>query len=88
MPRLRRALQSLVTLGLVLVPGIAQSGGQLSGTIVLEGTGGPMHGASILIVELGRSTISGHDGRYQFANVPPGAYHVVAHLDPVFTEDP
>ena len=87
MPFVRPALRALGILGLASLQGIAQSGGQLSGTIALAGTGGPMHGASILIVELGRSTISEHDGTYRFGNVLPGNYHVVAHLDHVFTDD-
>ena len=81
---------SLVLIALLItlsaLPGIAQSGGQLSGTVALKETGGPMHGVSVLIVELGRSTLSEHDGTYAFVNVPPGTYHVVSHLDHVFTE--
>ena len=49
-------------------------------------TGSPMHGASVLILELGRSTLSNDDGSYNFDNVPPGTYHVVAHLDHLFNE--
>ncbi len=52
----------------------------------MQETGGPVHGASVLIVELGRTTLSASDGTYHFGNVPPGSYHVVAHLDQLFTE--
>ncbi len=45
-----------------------------------------MPGASVLIVELGRSTLSDEDGAYEFDHVPPGRYHVVSHLDHIFSE--
>ncbi len=52
----------------------------------MKETGGPLHGAVVLIVELGRSALSADDGSYAFDRVPPGRYHLVAHLDSVFTE--
>ncbi|MEX2300043.1 MAG: TonB-dependent receptor [Bryobacterales bacterium] len=64
----------------------AQSTGTISGTVTMKETSGPLHGASVLIVELGRSALSGDDGVYRFERVPPGAYHVAAHLDGLFTE--
>ncbi len=64
----------------------AQPNGRLSGTVAMKETGGPLHGAIVLIVELGRSTLSDDDGSYAFDRVPPGRYHLVAHLDSVFTE--
>ncbi len=45
-----------------------------------------MHGVSVVLLELGRATLSSEDGSYEFERVPPGTYHVVAHLDSVFTE--
>ena len=59
----------------------------IAGTVRL-GTGGePLHGASILIEELGRTTTSDDEGRYAFRDVPPGTYDLVAHLDSIFTEE-
>ena len=63
-----------------------QQSGQISGKVTMKETGGPLHGASVLIVELGRSTLSDDDGSYEFDRVPPGNYHVVAHLEGIFTE--
>lgn len=63
-----------------------QQSGQISGKVSMKETGGPLHGASVLIVELGRSTLSDDDGLYEFDRVPPGNYHVVAHLEGIFTE--
>ena len=64
----------------------AQTTGALRGSITLKETGDALHGASVLIVELGRSTLSGDDGGYELSRLPPGNYHVIAHLDSVFTE--
>ena len=64
----------------------AQSSGRIVGTVSMKETGSPLHGANILVVELGRSTLSEDDGSYEFGNIPPGRYHVVAHLDSLFTE--
>ena len=49
-------------------------------------TGDPLHGAVVLIVELGLSTSTDEDGRYRFEQVPPGSYDLIAHLDSIFTE--
>ena len=78
--------QLLALLALSTVPATAQSTGQLAGKISMKETGRPMHGANVLIVELGRNTLSGSDGSYQFDYVPPGNYHVIAHLDQLFNE--
>ena len=50
----------------------------------MQETGSPLHGANVLIVELGRSILSDDDGGFAFDRVPPGTYHVVAHLDHIF----
>ena len=71
---------------LVALTAWGQQSGQISGKVSMKETGGPLHGASVLIVELGRSTLSDDDGSYEFNHVPPGKYHVVAHLDSIFTE--
>ena len=52
----------------------------------MKETGRPLHGAHVLVVELGRSTLSADDGSYKFDHLPPGLYQVIAHLDSVFTE--
>ena len=67
-------------------PATTQSDGSLKGHVSLKATGDPLHGASVTIVELGRSTLSQDDGSYRFPRVPPGRYRVDAHLDSLFTE--
>ncbi len=69
-----------------VIPLAAQSHGRLSGTVSLRETGDPLHGANVLIVELELSTLSEDDGGYELNDVPAGDYHVVSHLDHIFTE--
>ena len=64
----------------------AQSNGRLDGRVSMRDSGDPLHGASVLVVELNRSTFTDDEGRYTFQDVPPGGYTVVAHLDSLFTE--
>ena len=65
----------------------AQESGQIEGTVAIKKTGDPLHGAHILVVELGRSTLSADDGSYELNRLPPGRYQVIAHLDSVFNAD-
>ncbi|MGB9604623.1 MAG: TonB-dependent receptor plug domain-containing protein, partial [Bryobacteraceae bacterium] len=66
-----------------VTPACAQSYGRLRGQVVLEKTGDPLPHASVLIVELSRRTETDSEGRYQFTEVPPGKYAVVAHMHPL-----
>ena len=81
-----RLFLGILAATLTLAPLNAQSNGRLTGTVAMEGTGGPVHDASVLIVELGRTTLSDDDGKFSFARVPPGTYHVVAHLEQLFND--
>jgi iron complex outermembrane receptor protein len=75
----------LLLLAILAIPpaGNAQTRGTVRGTVTLESNGGPLHHASVLIVQLGRSTESRPDGTYEFSDVPPGKYEVVAHMHPL-----
>ena len=86
MSSLRLRLLAASALAIFGIPGVAQATGTLAGTVSMKETGSPMHGANVLIVELGRSVLSDDDGGFAFDRVPPGTYHVVAHLDHLFTE--
>jgi iron complex outermembrane receptor protein len=82
---LARFLGCLLALtGAALAP--AQQTGRVTGVVSMKETGGPLHGANVVLVELGRTTFSADDGSYAFEAVPPGQYHVIAHLDSLFTE--
>lgn len=65
---------------------VAESHGGLRGTVTLKETGEPLHHVSMAIEDLGRSTVTEHDGVYEFQQVPPGSYHLIGHLDSLFTE--
>lgn len=60
--------------------GFSQNAGTLSGTVILEAPGTPVHDATVRIVPLGRTAATDNEGRYRFAGLPPGTYTVLAHL--------
>ncbi len=57
--------------------------GTLRGTVTLGDSGKPIHNAIITILQLKRSVDTDNNGNYEFKNLPPGKYDVVAHLDRV-----
>lgn len=75
----RRLAVAILLLSLATYPVLAQSSGTISGTVTFESSGQPTHGARLTLSPLGRTTDSAEDGRYEFRDVPPGLYDVVAH---------
>ena len=57
--------------------------GTLRGTVTLGDSGKPIHNAIITILQLKRSVDTDDNGHYEFTDLPPGKYDVVAHLDRV-----
>lgn len=57
------------------------TGGTLTGTVTLGEGGQPIHNVIVTILQLKRSVDTDDNGKYEFQNVPPGRYDVVAHLD-------
>ena len=57
----------------------AQATGSLRGRVTLEKTGDPLHKATVLIVQLARSTETNEEGEYVFENVPVGTYELLVH---------
>ncbi|MCP5119404.1 MAG: TonB-dependent receptor [bacterium] len=65
---------------------IAQDSGRIEGRVVLAETGEPLHAATVILLELDRQVHTGDDGEYSFRNVPPGLYHLVAHVSSALAE--
>ena len=74
---------AIIILSLISFPALGQSTGTLRGTVTLGDSGKPVHNVLITILQLKRTVDTDDDGKYEFPNVPPGRYDVVAHLDRV-----
>ncbi len=67
---------SLLIVVAAVAPGFAQPPGVLEGRLVNSLSGDVIAGATVVIDELKRETVSGADGTFRFENIPPGSYHV------------
>ena len=65
----------------------AQQRVSIEGEVILAETGDALRAATVLIIELGRTTQTDDQGRYRFERVPAGSYHLVAHVDSALTEE-
>lgn len=63
----------------LFAPALAQ-GGTVRGRVTLKDKGTPIHNAHVLVSPLGRSMETDSNGEYEFANIPAGAYTVLAHM--------
>src|SRR5687767_3782092 len=72
----RRACAALICVFLGAGHLAAQAGLTVSGRLVNSLSGDPIPGATVLLEELRRETMSGADGTFTFDNVPPGRYHL------------
>jgi iron complex outermembrane receptor protein len=84
----RRNLISGILIWVLLLGGnlsiaLAQSNATLRGTVTLEASGTPVHNVIVTITQLKRAVETDDNGAYEFQNVPPGTYDVVAELDRV-----
>jgi iron complex outermembrane receptor protein len=58
-----------------------QGGGTLQGTVTLGDSDSIIHNVIVTILQLRRSVDTDESGKYEFRDLPPGRYDVVAHLD-------
>ena len=56
----------------------AQENGAVRGTVTLEETGDPVHGAVILVVGAGVFALTDEQGLFEIADAPAGSYEVLA----------
>ena len=54
--------------------------GSIRGTVTLATNGDPLHHARVLLLPLGKSVDTDELGKYEFTNVAPGKYEIVAHM--------
>lgn len=79
-PCLVFALSVCCLVGLVSV-GFGQGNGTIKGTVSLEAQNLEIHDVIVTIVQLKRTTTTDENGAYEFKDVPPGNYSIVAKFD-------
>ena len=73
----RGALRRAAALAALLLPAlVAAQTGTITGTVIDEGFGSGLPGASVLVEELGTGAATDIDGNYRIQNVPVGSYTV------------
>ena len=80
---MRRAVLTVVVLGLLAGTAFAQGAGQITG-VVADNSGGVIPGVTVVAVEsetgIARETVSGANGRYTFPSLRPTTYEMRAEL--------
>lgn len=66
--------------GCCSTPVYSQTTGTVRGSVSLASNKAPLHHATVNLVQLNRTTQTDNAGLYQFTNVPPGRYDVIAHM--------
>lgn len=78
--------RSTVILSLALLlssAALGQTSSTLKGTVTLGESGKPIHNVLVTILQLKKTVGTDEQGNYEFQNLPPGKYDVIAHLDRV-----
>jgi hypothetical protein len=68
---------------LLSLQAFGQTNATLRGTVTLGESGKPIHHVIVTIMQLKRTVGTDEQGNYEFKNLPPGRYDVLAHLDRV-----
>ncbi|MCM3869946.1 MAG: TonB-dependent receptor [Pyrinomonadaceae bacterium] len=79
---LRRAM-IVAFISLFSLPALGQTNATLRGTVTLGESGKPIHNVLITIMQLKRTVSTDEQGNYEFKDLPPSRYEVLAHLDRV-----
>ncbi|HXQ70736.1 MAG TPA: carboxypeptidase-like regulatory domain-containing protein, partial [Pyrinomonadaceae bacterium] len=81
---IQRIFLALIVLALASLPALAQStAATLRGTVTLGDSDKPVHNVLVTVLQLKRTVDTDDNGKYEFTNLPPGKYDVLAHLDRV-----
>ncbi len=68
---------------LLLQPAQQTGTSTLTGTVSLGDSASTVHGATVTIIQLRRTTYTDENGKYEFTSLPRGHYDVAAHLSGV-----
>ena len=71
----------IAVLAIVMVPGSGQTMGSIRGVVTLEETNLPLHNVVLVISQLRKQTITDEQGNYEFREIPPGSYTLIARID-------
>ncbi|MCY4594174.1 MAG: TonB-dependent receptor [Bryobacterales bacterium] len=78
---MKRMLCAVVTALLAVSAIHGEETAAIEGQVLLAQTGGPVAGATVILLETGASTTADRQGEFQFKGVRPGRYHLHAHLE-------
>lgn len=59
----------------------AQTNGKISGKVTYGGDNTILHDTAVQIVQLKRTVTTDDNGNYEFSDVPPGRYTILAHIE-------
>jgi iron complex outermembrane receptor protein len=80
----------LAAVGLLVGTAVAasQSSGlaTVRGRVTIRDNGAPVIKASVIIIQLDRSTMTDSDGKYEFRDLPPGTYDLISHMHALVDE--
>ena len=79
----KRSISISSLLLLIACTALSQGSASIRGKITLGDSGKPIHNVLVTIIQLKRTTSTDDEGNFEFPNIPPGHYDVVAHLDRV-----
>jgi len=79
-------LATLVVASAVTYPVFGQSLGSVEGQVTLDGGGGPVHGAVVLVVGPGLVALTDTGGSFVIENVPVGDYELLAQREHLTAE--
>ena len=85
-PFRQAVLATLVVANAVTYPVFGQSLGSVEGQVTLDGGGGPVHGAVVLVVGPGLVALTDTGGSFVIENVPVGDYELLAQREHLTAE--